>query len=406
MRQLLALLFPLLFTPLLHAQSPTHGTINILLANSNGMVLVTDSRASNHGRVVNDASHKMFQIDSVTVCSIAGFGTDQGPQGRTAETAGGEITSLIEGLQKQGSVLSFRDKVTVFTGALGARLVGLETEYEYAEKSNPPHEPTQLFMLFAGFDSDAGAQIAKATISLTSTELVNSHREFRSEVEIKVKPVGKDFLYLTAGVDDLAQDRLQGPTAFENEPGLNEYRQAFRGGQTAKLKVDQLEELARYLEKETSDFVGVVGGPIQLATLSNNHVQMTLPPNLIVDPSPYATGFVFYNRIEDSPFVLMIRNTPHTVFVNNSCRNAAFVLDDQTFIGGQYLNCYFYFNGGDFYRDPSVEITGGKLILGPHVEANSYFLDKARRSMPELAPIPYTDLPNAEAVRKQFWPAD
>jgi 20S proteasome alpha/beta subunit len=95
MRQVLALLIPLLFTPLLHSQSPTRGTINILLANSNGMVLVTDSRASNRlGQKVKDRSQKLFKIDAAMVCSIAGFGSDPGPHGITRETAGARSPQL------------------------------------------------------------------------------------------------------------------------------------------------------------------------------------------------------------------------------------------------------------------------------------------------------------------------
>lgn len=60
-------------------QSSSHGTINILLANGNGMVLLTDSRTSNHGRLVSDNSPKLFQLDDKTVCSIAGFYFDPGP---------------------------------------------------------------------------------------------------------------------------------------------------------------------------------------------------------------------------------------------------------------------------------------------------------------------------------------
>jgi hypothetical protein len=396
----------LLVGPALYSQPPSHGTINILVANRNGMVLVTDSRASDQfGHKIHDRAQKLFQIDSVTVCSIAGFGTDPGPHGKLIETASGAIFSIVEGLAKSGSKLSFEDKVSVFTKTLSTQLVAVETEYEYAEKSKSPRPPPQvLIMLFAGFDTNGSAAVAKATISVKSTEIIDSHKQFGSDVDIKIEPIDKGFAYLTAGVDQWAQDRLQRPTAFENEMELKAYSQRFRDGRTAELNLDQLERLARYLESDTSRSVSVVGGPIQIATLSNNHVQVTLPGNLIVDPSPYSTVFVFYNQVEDSPIFPMIMPARHTVFVNNDCTNAAFVLDDETYIGGKYSNCNFYFDGGDFYRDPTVEITGGKLVLGPHVQMNSYFLDKARTSMPELTPMPYTDLPNAESVRKRIWP--
>jgi hypothetical protein len=403
----LFVLLVLLFDSALYSQAPSHGTINILLANGKGMVLITDSRASDQfGRKINDQSQKLFQIDSVTVCSIAGFGSDPGPNGKLLETASGRIFSIAGGLEISGGKLSFEDKISLFTKVFSARLVAVETEYEYAKNSGTPRPPQGLQMLFAGFDANGSASIAKVIISIKSSGTIDSHRQFRSDVDIKIKPVRKDFVFLTAGVDQWAQDRLQRPTAFANETELKEYSQAFRRGRTAELNLDQLERLARYLELDTSRSTSVVGGPIQTATLSDHHIHVTQPENLIVYPKPYATSFVFDSGIENSRFAPMVFPTPHSIFVNNYCRNAAVILDDQTFIGGDYLNCYFYFDGGDFYRDPTVEVHGGKLVLGPHVQMDSYFLEKARRSMPELTPIPYTDLPNPEAVRKGFWPND
>jgi 20S proteasome alpha/beta subunit len=51
----------------------SHGTINILLANDNGIVLVTDSRATALDGGHFDTSVKLFRLDESTVCSIAGL---------------------------------------------------------------------------------------------------------------------------------------------------------------------------------------------------------------------------------------------------------------------------------------------------------------------------------------------
>jgi hypothetical protein len=104
-------IFAFLFAPALYSQQPSHGTINILLANRNGMVLITDSRASftlGH----DDHAQKLFRIDLVTVCSIAGFGADPGPNVSIRETAGGDILSAIDGLSTSGVNISFQRKVS------------------------------------------------------------------------------------------------------------------------------------------------------------------------------------------------------------------------------------------------------------------------------------------------------
>jgi hypothetical protein len=149
-----------------------------------------------------------------------------------------------------------------------------------------------------------------------------------------------------------------------------------------------------------------VPNAIQIAILSRNQAQVTLPPSLIADPKPFSTVFVLYNRIDDFPFTPMGTGAVHTVYVNNDCKNAAFVLDGAVYIGGTYAGCNFFSDGGDFYRDQTVRVIGGKLIMGPHVTRDSYFFEKAHKLMPELTPVPYTELPNAESIRKQAWPGD
>jgi hypothetical protein len=99
-----------------------------------------------------------------------------------------------------------------------------------------------------------------------------------------------------------------------------------------------------------------------------------------------------------------IRTLPHTVFLDADCDHSAIKIDDSIFIGGKYEGCVFYFDGGDVYRDPSVVIEGGTLILGPHALPNNYYFDHARTLFPELTLRSYRDLP--ENVRKNVWPDD
>ena len=79
------------------AAKSSHGTINILLANRNGMVLITDSRGT-YGNAHNDRSAKLFEIDNSTVCSIAGLGVGGGPTWQLQFATGGAIRSFREAL--------------------------------------------------------------------------------------------------------------------------------------------------------------------------------------------------------------------------------------------------------------------------------------------------------------------
>src|ERR1035437_9664398 len=47
---------------------PTHGTVNVFLANKNGLVVVTDSLLGN-GIIPVGFGQKLFQVDDHTICS-------------------------------------------------------------------------------------------------------------------------------------------------------------------------------------------------------------------------------------------------------------------------------------------------------------------------------------------------
>jgi hypothetical protein len=53
--------------------------VNILLANKNGLVVVTDSRLSDGRHPLKKEAQKLFQIDDRTVCTIASWYSNSGP---------------------------------------------------------------------------------------------------------------------------------------------------------------------------------------------------------------------------------------------------------------------------------------------------------------------------------------
>ena len=60
-------------------QSPhLGGTVNIFLANGNGLVAVTDSLLS-HDNVPVRFAQKLFKVDDHTICAIAGWYSSGGP---------------------------------------------------------------------------------------------------------------------------------------------------------------------------------------------------------------------------------------------------------------------------------------------------------------------------------------
>jgi hypothetical protein len=56
-------------------EAVVHGTINVVLGNEHGIVVLTDSRLTNAqtGQPLPTPSQKLFRLDDHTVCAIAGF---------------------------------------------------------------------------------------------------------------------------------------------------------------------------------------------------------------------------------------------------------------------------------------------------------------------------------------------
>ena len=53
------------------------GTLNAALANTNGIVVVTDSIQTSGSHQLTDPGKKLFKVDQDTVCTIAGFGSEK-----------------------------------------------------------------------------------------------------------------------------------------------------------------------------------------------------------------------------------------------------------------------------------------------------------------------------------------
>jgi hypothetical protein len=212
-------------------------------------------------------------------------------------------------------------------------------------------------MLFAGFDLDGIAQVAKVTISVNTTKPLAPHTMFKAHVDITMQSVRANFVYLTSGIDSTTQSRLKTPTTFETEPDLSEYRQAFRDRRTADLSLEQMERLARYLEKDVSSD-SAIGGPVQIATFSNKHVEVTLPPHLIHNPRPYTTAFFGQNTLKNQPYHPMEIAVPHSVYVDNHFTNSAVVLDGLIVIAGEYTDCNFFSTETIFTSIQAFKSTG------------------------------------------------
>jgi len=385
-----------------------HGTINILLANKNGMVLVTDSRGTD---VVNgehyDNSPKLFQIDDSTVCSIAGFGTDSGPSNDVRLEAAGVVRDFRENLAQSNIRLTFDRKLQTLGFEIINELQRLSIEYGHSNrKAATDHYELQLLM--AGYDLDGFAKLAKAVISVKT----NYRGDTSPEVKVigpQIESIHGSLLFLTAGVDDSVEARLTYPDTFPAEKALQAYSIAKKTDTTSTLSIDQLEELADYLEQDAAKTaplswgIPVVGGSIQKAILHNGGVRLSLPPNLRLSAKPN-----HFAMLDDVTYHNFGTSLPYyfgtsTVIVNGDFVNTGWRLDQSLIYGGRCDHCYLYFDGGHVFVDSSVVISSSYLVVGPHVTADNVEIKRLRETFPELKVISYTDIHLSKQDETDLW---
>jgi Proteasome subunit len=385
------------------AQAPatksSHGTINILLANSNGMVLVTDSRGTHGDGTHDDKSAKLFEIDNSTVCSIAGLGSDGGPTWQLQFATGGAVRSFREELANYAGQLSFDQKLNILAHGLARRFEDLAAERHYSGQDLTPRE-RDIFILLAGYDLDGSAKIGKAHIEVQG---------FSANVDTRSQKVGGPLLYLTAGVDDTVQARLTEPKAFPHEKELNAYALAKKKDQAASMTLDQIKDLAEYLEGEAAHtYSMVVGGPIQRAVFQGGSVTLSVPRDLNPTPKPNVFKVVTNVGVKNSA-IDTIRfgsenpNALSTVYMDFKCTNSDMRLDGVILISGRFEDCNLYFDGGDFYRHPgTVVMSPGHLVFGPRAAQEAQ--ERARKAFPELSPISYQELNMPSEMLQRYFP--
>ena len=102
------------------------GTVNIVLANANGIVVLTDSnqtgyRPNGESFTTPVPGQKLFRIDDRTVCTIAGFGSTFLPTfPEFTSSAAGVLDRYAAELRSKGGRHAFHEKLTSCRAIRGA----------------------------------------------------------------------------------------------------------------------------------------------------------------------------------------------------------------------------------------------------------------------------------------------
>jgi len=382
--------------------SPTHGTINVLLANKNGAVLITDSKISDSNyKQISDHARKLFKLDDKTVCSIANFYSDSGPvlqqtrpNGFAAlfQSVDALVTSFSQGLQNQPqnirNNLTVEQKADALAQYEGIALVMLETEKRASSKYSGLTAFQQLIVL--GYEADGTLTATKRVISVEPDDpnepaLGPVHSHIQPE---KTCHIMDDFCSITAGIEFFAQKRLNMPENFAKEKEMSAYLLAHRQHTESKLTVKDLEAFAYHLKEVSEGAVAalgkpVIGGDIQEATLVGGKVRLSSPKEPFIRLPKYQSPTFLIGLTTSNVAILNgFGADKTTVLINTVCsEGSGIMLDGTVILGGKYDRCNLFFDGRAFYLDPrNVSMKLATLVVGPH--SNDQVVDSAVASLP------------------------
>jgi hypothetical protein len=365
------------------------GTINVIAANEQGIVVLTDSMLSykvnnGHGgwapRQVPGSYQKLFQIDDHTVCAFAGFASANTPAVPDFLNNASAIMGRYEGSLRRSGSITIAEKLELLDIVFSYYLRGVANMLELPG-SNSDYV---VEFLVAGYDPDGTSKVGSLILNM-QPETAMSGGSFLDTVtlERKVIPVagkgsavmqgmiplaGGGFI-VVHGQPMLAMEILQQPVGWVSDPAVAVYADSRTQGKP--LTVEQMKALAISLKKRTSEREPTVGGPNQIAVLRDGHIQSIDQPKF----SPItATGFKFRivanmgfenSRMPAAPMgeALVVSPDLFTLSFKNSFKRVQQHLDGAYFGGNVFRECRLLYNGGRLQFEDSNEVYDSDLIL-------------------------------------------
>jgi hypothetical protein len=302
----------------LDAQGPktevreSHGTVNIIFANDNGLVAVTDKMLTWGKYEENHAptGTKLFKIDDSTICAMAGAYSSPGIFKELALLIPNVMSEYAHSQQVRGKIMpiSFDFKFELLTRVFEHSLTGnLQSRIAF-DPALPLEKESDLELTLAGYDLDGTLKIAQVKLSPVKTPSgisyaaspiplhayvpsceVTAGFEERTLIHDDLprpREPRRTLFCSVVGLPDIAELRLAHPEQFKQLPALQVYATAQTSHQS--LSLIQLRDLALELENETAEDERRsgkrrVGGTPQVAVLSGGRVAEA-PDPIPADP--------------------------------------------------------------------------------------------------------------------------
>jgi hypothetical protein len=366
------------------------GTVNIVLGNAQGIVVLTDSKQTEivNGQLSDKPTppaQKLFRLDDQTVCTIAGFGSVPLPQFPEFVNSAAEIVDLYSAeLQKHPGPHSFREKLTSLAFLVEFYLDGIENLQTLTPEQSASSYGFELIL--AGYDLDGNLKIDKLTVvSQVANGISHATYSFLPE-----KVVGRELIHETAGIGQYAVENiLDHPQQLAGETGIGKYASSWATDHGSSLSTTEMEALASSLAHHAAivnrvtnisgfRFIDLVGGRDQVAVLANKRIQK-------IDQSPFAprrlkmehfqifTGFGING--EGVPGVALNGPAKETIglYLKMDLTGGLVNLDRGYFYDDRFINDTLWYDGAVVGFE-SNEITDCELALGPDADRNPPFV--------------------------------
>jgi len=374
-----------------------HGTVNILLANKNGLVAITDSRLSSDGRPPA-SGQKLFQLDDKTICTIAGAYLVNGPSNPQGGVLGfALVCRSIDQITHDpywSQLSSVSDKSKALTNGLALAFQSFVIMAQTQARMYGVLAHNDLQVSVAGFDA-TGLHVIQNKLALDgATGLYGSSQLARPPVTI-----GGSFEPFLAGIKNFTEPILENP----DQPllGLSEadsqaieiYAKARRADGGASLTLDQMKGLGVAMEKysEVRD-PRLIGGEVESATLSAGTVTLDVPASVnkagaLPLPNEARVHLHLLVDVGFSHLTWAIAVPPGAlaILVGGSISDAGQQLDRTSFSGITFTNVTFTYAGsGIALFDPGNRVINSTLKLAPGVSPDDPIVRYMLTTFPDL----------------------
>lgn len=231
----------------------SYGTVNVILANKNGLVAVTDSMLTFGAGHHDPTGVKLFKIDDKTVCTVAGFYSNPTmPETfsvRIPNVMSNYIRNITPGNKGEdpGFTFKFQRLAEIFVHELTGHLQEFYVSHPGFQVSTI--QPIELTL--AGYDTDGSLKIGEVTLSPEDTDhgisfvatglppsinvpfceisasFDRKQHDRSAQISLpSIKVVNEALFCEVAGLPNVAEDRLTHPNSFRSLPALQVYSAA------------------------------------------------------------------------------------------------------------------------------------------------------------------------------------